>query len=1130
MNTYLKLIFIAGFLLSKGIAFSQQPKFNLALDFNADNLGYVNSITQDQKGYLWLASYNKGLIRYDGKKLVTFSHNSDNQNSLANNTVLSVCVDSTGKIWVGTIGAGLDCYNPETKKFTHFRRNPKDPASLSGDTILVVTTDRSGNIWLGTTRALDQFDPKTGKFKHFIIDELLNFKGNDFETPGISAIYVDRKNNVWIGWGNPYSGKAEGIGGLARLDQENGKFISYKHKATDPNSLANNNVSCIFEDRKNQLWVGSKGNGLQILDRTTGKFTSFSYNPGHLEKLSRPPFLGSPSDYTSFVAEDSKGRLWIGSSSGGINMFDPKLNRTNHFGLVSNDKKGQFSNDTLTGFKDSTAIGAFTSKEGLLWIVSGNKGIYNLDFSKTTVPYVPLNASASAFYFEEEKKVLWIKSDSGIIRKNLLNNGQKLFRPDSKNPGNPINLDFFDLKGDDDGNIWIASHNHGLWKFNLQSEHFTNVRHDKNNPGSLVHDTTHVLFFDRQHYLWIGTHKGLSRMDTKTGICTNYIHNPKDTSGLGIYHINGLAQDKNDQIWIGTDMDIYSLDVKTGKFRRFENKSGQVINLCVDHKGMVWATFGTELFWLDKQKNIFKKFSTLSFPGGFTEVSGIVEDASGNIWLSTNKTLVKISKERDVVKIFGAAQGVQPTSNVWLRNYRTMDGRLFLGGSKGFHSFKPEELIDERVAPLLNFSSFTIGNEEILPGEESVLAEPIWKANHLKISYLQNTISFEFGAIDLRGQGDIKYLYKLENYDNEWRDIGGETKATFFNLPHGDFVLQVKAVNYDGSVTQKSIGFTITPPWWQTWWAFGLYAILVIITGYLIYKYQKYYILKMERERAQQKELAQAKEIEKAYTELKATQAQLIQSEKMASLGELTAGIAHEIQNPLNFINNFSELNSELIAEMKEEIEKGNLEEVKTLANDLDENERKILHHGKRADAIVKGMLLHSRNSSGKKEPTDINALCDEYLRLAYHGLRAKDKSFNAKMETDFDETIGKINVIPQDIGRVILNLITNAFYVVDEKKKSGLINYDPMISLSTTKKGDQVIISVNDNGNGIPENVREKIFQPFFTTKPTGQGTGLGLSMSYDIMKVHGGDLTVETKDGIGTTFFVTLPSQIND
>jgi signal transduction histidine kinase len=277
---------------------------------------------------------------------------------------------------------------------------------------------------------------------------------------------------------------------------------------------------------------------------------------------------------------------------------------------------------------------------------------------------------------------------------------------------------------------------------------------------------------------------------------------------------------------------------------------------------------------------------------------------------------------------------------------------------------------------------------------------------------------------------------------------------------------------------------------------------------------------------------AAKQQVDKTLVDLKQAQAQLVQSEKMASLGELTAGIAHEIQNPLNFVNNFSEVNKELLTELNEEIEKGNYEDVKAIAKDVIDNEEKINHHGKRAGDIVKGMLQHSRTSTGKKEPTDINALADEYLRLSYHGLRAKDKSFNADFKTDFDNSIGKINIIPQDIGRVLLNLINNAFYAVDERQKitkenlpTGQAGYQPTVFLSSKKNGDKVILTVKDNGSGIPQNIVDKIFQPFFTTKPTGQGTGLGLSLSYDIVKAHGGEIKVETKEREGTEFIIQLP-----
>ena len=307
---------------------------------------------------------------------------------------------------------------------------------------------------------------------------------------------------------------------------------------------------------------------------------------------------------------------------------------------------------------------------------------------------------------------------------------------------------------------------------------------------------------------------------------------------------------------------------------------------------------------------------------------------------------------------------------------------------------------------------------------------------------------------------------------------------------------------------------------------FRMYAL---ITGLVIFLFIAIVLYRnsLQRKKANILLSKQKEELENTLAKLKTTQNQLVQSEKMASLGEMTAGIAHEIQNPLNFVNNFSEVNSELLDELKGELATDNVQSAIEIANDVKENEEKINYHGKRADAIVKSMLQHSRSSSGKKELTDINALADEYVRLSYHGLRAKDKSFNAKFETEFDNSIDRIHVVPQEIGRVLLNLINNAFYAVSEKERQVNGSYEPTVWITTKKEEDKVKIEVKDNGNGIPQKVFDKIFQPFFTTKPPGQGTGLGLSLSYDIItKAHGGEFKVETKEGEGTVFIVTLPA----
>jgi signal transduction histidine kinase len=351
----------------------------------------------------------------------------------------------------------------------------------------------------------------------------------------------------------------------------------------------------------------------------------------------------------------------------------------------------------------------------------------------------------------------------------------------------------------------------------------------------------------------------------------------------------------------------------------------------------------------------------------------------------------------------------------------------------------------------------------------------------------------------------------------------------------------VKAANYDGVWNQQgaSISLIIYPPWWRTWWAYGLYLLCLLAAVFTVDGFRRRKLLQKERERTRERELAQARELEKAYyqlehqkeelqttlEDLQGTQLQLIQKEKMASLGELTAGIAHEIQNPLNFVNNFSEVSVELVEELKEEAKAGNGQEVLAIAEDLTQNLSKIHHHGKRADSIVKGMLQHSRTSSGEKQLTDINALADEYLRLAYHGLRAKEKDFNADFKLEADPTLSKIEVVPQEIGRVLLNLFNNAFYATAQKKT--LLNgaYHPEVRVTIQTQGNKLQIRIKDNGIGIPDSIKHKIFQPFFTTKPTGEGTGLGLSLSYDIItKLHGGELKVDSKEGEYSEFIIHL------
>ncbi|MBC7873522.1 MAG: hypothetical protein H7Y01_05990 [Ferruginibacter sp.] len=1105
-------------------AVAQQPQFNLQVEEKTHHFGPAYGFTQDQQGYIWFSSFSKGLVKYDGKTFKTFRHEPENPNSPASHFIGALAVDHAGNIWITHYGSGVDRFDPVTNTFTHFRNNKADPNSLISDSVFNLIIDHTGKPWICTVKGLEWFDAKTGKFTH--IQKKINDKPLNID-PAVIEVYEDKKGIIWFSTGDIISAKTDyNFSGLFRLDPSTGKQTFYKADSLNQESLINPGVFSIFEDSRNNFWVGTAGNGLHTLDRKTGKFTRHLYDPSHPGKLSRPPIsITDTSDAISFINEDHAGKIWIGSFANGINWYDPKTKQLHHYGSVSDKKnKAAFAKDTLTGFKDDGAGRFMVAADNTVWIASLSGNIYTVSYGRKTIPYFPNKNAVNSFYLEPNGNILWFGTDSGLVRKDLIANSFKIWVHDPKDPNSLNNNDVVAIRADENGKLYIGTHIGGLDLFDPVSEKFTHIKPVNATPGNTM-DSLHSIFIENDRYLWLGGENGLARVDRSTNNFNVWRFNKENAKGIIGNTVYSIAKDKKNHLWFANFGGLDKFISDSNSFRHYL-KGYSVRAVLADAKGILWAGTDIGLYQYDEAEDLFVKFNSPVFSMGIETILNILEDDQHTLWVTTANGIFKISANRERVQLFNADYGILSSNWNWLNNYKASDGRLFIGGSNGYYMFKPEEINVSNPAPVLNFSQFSIGGKEIIPGDNGILSEPIWKTEKIKLAYNQNSFSVDFVAVNYNSSEAIKYLYQLENFDNGWNNLGTDHKASFFNVPPGRYMLRVRAINSEGTITEKTLSIIITPPWWKTWWAYLLYGALAITLAYFIYRYQKRHIVQKERERAQQKELAQAKEIEKAYTELKTTQAQLIQSEKMASLGELTAGIAHEIQNPLNFVNNFSEVNTELLAEMKDEIDKGNLADAKAIADDVIENEKKISHHGKRADSIVKGMLQHSRSSSAVKEPADINKLADEYLRLAYHGLRAKDKSFNATMETSYDEGIGSINIIPQEIGRTILNLITNAFYAVNEKKKQVGGNYTPTVSLSTKKVNNQVEIRVKDNGNGIPLKAADKIFQPFFTTKPTGQGTGLGLSMSYDIVTMgHGGELKVNNKEGEGAEFVIILP-----
>ena len=1111
------LVLVAYTSTTKLVAQTSELSFEKFTSSNGISLGKINAMTQDTNGFMWFSDQtNHSIYRYDGSHLTKYPHDATIPNSLGGGYPECFATDPSGNLWIGFVGHGLDRFNPSTERFTHYRHDPDDPESLSDDNVWAILVDRLGMVWVGTNKGLDQLDPTTGKFTHYNHDQK---DSTSMSHDVVRAIYEDRQGTLWVGTGMPWT--TDNKGGLNRFDRKTNTFTRYQNDPKNPNSLLDNKVRAMFEDSEGNFWVGTRGNGLHTMDRKTGKFTRYPFDPHAMELLSLPS-PNTAEAHITFILEDLEGLLWIGTYENGIIRWDPRIKTRSHYGT-----EGILQGD-LT---ENSSWAAHNATDGIIWLTTQQSNLYKIDPYIHTISDISASSDINAV-LEKGDTDFWIGTwANGLFWQNKLTGEKRQYLNKKDDPTSLSDNKVSTLYTDKADRLWVGTEE-GLNRFNPESKSFIRYSHNANDTISLSDGFVSTIYEDSHSNLWIGTQHGLNKLDGETHFFTRYGYHPTDKDELKLRNISAVIEDTSSNIWIASiDDGIFKLDAKTAKIELvFQIRA---IDLYTDKQGILWVA-GFDGLWKSNEDWTdfapFKSNESGIFVGEI--VRSIIGDEDDNLWLGTSGGIIKLSADRENKEVYDNDNGIDAGEfHALSAAYKTTGGRIyFVTSPNGYYTFQPNEFKDVPGTLKLYFTDFRVNNRTVTPRKDGPIQTSLFDAEQVRLKYNENIFSIDLAAVDFRSEVEKKMLYKLEGYDEEWQESLSGQKVNYNKVPPGDYTLKIKSpVRNSSEWKEKSIDVLIAKPWWKTGWAYIIYGLLLVCGIYATHRFQKARLLRKERERTKDKELAQAKEIEKAYSELKTTQAQLIQSEKMASLGELTAGIAHEIQNPLNFVNNFSEVSNELIDEMNEEITKGDLEEAKTIANDIKQNLEKINHHGKRADAIVKGMLQHSRSSSGVKEPTDINALADEYLRLAYHGLRAKDKSFNATMETDFDENIGKINIVPQDIGRVILNLITNAFYTTNEKsssaKASGDTKYEPTVSISTKKVGKKVEIKVLDNGNGIPQKVLDKIFQPFFTTKPTGQGTGLGLSLSYDIVKVHGGKLKVKTKEGEGTDFIINLP-----
>ena len=1049
--------------------------------------GSFNNITKDHDGFLWIAT-TEGIYRYDGENYTLYVPSDGRQ-------VFGILADSVGRIWIR--------YQEEARILDP-KKGTLTTLTLSY-TYADISFDEYNRAWLGSLG-----------FGLRIISPDLRTEKIIAEPQGLSSsrvtkCQIDRKGNVWVAMiGNgldiidlkrnklKHMGRAQGLeidtvtsilfdhagrtwlgsypnGLLATINPGLGS-IQYISELVDPNKP----IYEMFEDHAKRVWIGTQDKGVAVLDPSRKMIARYTKSSG----------LAANLIYS--MVEDNKNQVWLSTGAG--------LSRIGNSGLI----KGRIDFDEAVFAEDSTGkiwMGSYD-----LHILDRQRKVYRKIDGSTTLGGYPVQTIIAT------KSNILIGTDGGLV---IVDNKRKTMgslKRQERLAGSNVTC----LIQDHDNRIWMGG-SYGVDVYDPLNQTLKHIGRQEGLPDS---STISDIRQDAIGRIWMANRLGyIFIIDQKA----------KTIQHLRIGKMRSLAVmfglDDDDRVWCGRNSGVSVIDLKNKLMTTFTTAQGLTDNvvtslLLYQRQMYVSTTHGVSIITIPVGPGRKWKIKT------FGAESGIRQN------LTENYSVDLITKD-GLYWRYGSGVSVLDFSKK-----DTAQCRPMIAGIKIMD--KPQYWQAYNPAFYGSAAKYKANNYSAL-GQWIKVSGPYNLPYGLRLNYDQNFLQFQFSSFDLTRMDSSRYRYKLLGADTGWSEkTNDHYSRNYFNLKPGEYTFELTALNFDGSYSKPALfSFIISPPWWETWWAWVFYLLLLAIVVYTFAYYRSKSLVKEKRvleykvqirteEVLQQKQEieAQRDNLERAMNDLNNTQAQLVLREKMASLGELTAGIAHEIQNPLNFVNNFSEVNKELLIELKEEIAAKNYEEAGAIADDVIQNEEKINHHGKRADAIVKGMLEHSRVGSGVKEPTDINKLADEYLRLSYHGLRAKDKSFNASLVTNLNENLPLVNVIPQDLGRVLLNLFNNAFYAVNQKAKTADLNYQQEVTITTYTEGGKVIIKVKDNGIGIPDAIKDKIMQPFFTTKPTGEGTGLGLSLTYDmVVKGHGGKIEVNSTVGEGSEFVIQLP-----
>ena len=1104
--------------------------------------GYVWSMMQDRHGFIWTCT-NAGLSKYDGYNFTNYQVDTDNPATISGMNVFSVRELESGKFLVGT-NAALDIFDPSIEAFRSVVLPDAVPKIANARDIHVMD---NGDVWVAAREGLYHLHGSglladTAEVNFHALPEAL--EPDPFS--GFTAIAYDSRNTLWIGSAHY----------LHKFELDSREFVAIGPVDDDVETILGGNIWALHQASEGTLILTST-TGLAIRREGEDALEAVTeLGPYGREELAAASFQS--------VTEDANGNIWLGSGLMGAIQWN----------LATGDAvayRHDLANEN--SIHEDDVHYAFVDDQQNTWFGYHFLGIsvmysqaWSYTYRQATKEFAADHPANRLVEFTEDSEGnLWFPTPAGLVYHPV---GDEPAITYTLDPGFPDDngLGIVVIDEETGGMLAVSGNGNRVYRFDTGTGRFTDVTQ----VDSL--GIEHMSMSDSAGYYFTNFSGEIIHIDKRT-FETSVMAIPTDEAIESMFQASLLGRDREGNhliqvVHFGGNIELtaenFIFHPETQTFTKVdirlpENAIQNNRPTVSSHEpGVIWLRLNRGIF---RQNHLTGETELLfqSDSGIINESSGIIQDdADGYLWMNNQSGIMRLDPVTQGITYYETEPGIRAGRLVVPGELN--NGDILFAGAGGYLRFNPLELRQEVPIRKIHIEELTAGPavHKTLYGDYS----------DFEIESSDNNLAFSYLGLNYRDPAFTRYRYRIAGYDEDWNMVGTQRRVFLANLPPGSYTFQVQAASRFGPYSEytAAIPFTILPPWWKTYPAYIFYSILFIGLVFATDRVQRRRLLRKVRERAREKELEQAREIEKAYRNLevahenlKAAKEQLVQQEKLASLGQLTAGIAHEIKNPLNFVNNFSDLSLEVMEEVFESAAKLEQNEItKEMAGNLTSirsNLQKILEHGTRADSIVKSMLQHSRGGTGKMEPTDLNALVKEYVNLAFHGMRAGKNPITVDIDLQLDESVGEVPLISEDFSRVILNLCNNAFDAMRSGHAGSDSGYRPKLVVrthmagngtatansgtansSTDKSGDgnagtqkdRIIVEIKDNGPGIPDDIKDNILQPFFTTKKGTQGTGLGLSISNDIVKAHGGTLEMDSSQH-GATFRILLPTPDN-